>query len=127
MVKKIFLFGLVVSICCLGVLMHITTPSDTGPLGILLVFVFLYTAFLSALTFLIYWGSRLWRYSQKRFKSRRIAKIISFRKAYYYSTVLAFAPVIVVALHSVGAVGLYELTLITTLMGLGVFYITKRM
>jgi hypothetical protein len=51
---------------------------------------------------------------------------MSFRRAYYFSTVLAAAPVMLVGLQSVGAIGIYEFILVVVFEVIGCVYITKR-
>jgi hypothetical protein len=51
---------------------------------------------------------------------------MSFRRAYYFSTVLAAAPVMLVGLQSVGSIGIYELILVILFEVIGCLYIAKR-
>jgi hypothetical protein len=57
---------------------------------------------------------------------RRPMKTLSFRRSYYYSTILAAAPVMLIGLQSVGSVGVYEVILILVFVVIGCVYVTKR-
>ena len=51
---------------------------------------------------------------------------LSFRRSYYFSTVLAAAPVMLIGLQSVGSVGIYEFILVMLFVVIGCVYIAKR-
>ena len=60
------------------------------------------------------------------FQARRPAKPMSFRRAYYFSTILAAVPVMLISLQSVGSVTWYEAVLVIVFAALGCLYISKR-
>ncbi|HEY8992745.1 MAG TPA: hypothetical protein VIM37_02745 [Candidatus Microsaccharimonas sp.] len=70
--------------------------------------------------------SRVIVYATAGFTMRRPMQALPFRRAYYYSTVLAAAPVMLVGLQSVGAIGIYEFLLVVLFEVIGCIYITKR-
>lgn len=47
-------------------------------------------------------------------------------RSYYFASVIALAPVMVVGMQSVGEVGLYELLLVILFVGIACVYIAKR-
>ena len=49
-----------------------------------------------------------------------------FKKAYYYSTVIAFAPVVMIAQQSIGGVGFFEFFLILIFEIIACIYVSKR-
>lgn len=58
---------------------------------------------------------------------RRPFAAVSFKRAYYFSTVLAAAPVMLVGLQSVQAIGVYEVILVTLFEVVACLYISRRM
>ncbi len=112
-----------------GLLLFIMTtyePSSVGALGILAVFFLGYVVILCSLTILLLIFVYLLR--RIRSKVRILSKIqqLSVKAIYYYSSVLALAPVIIISLRSVGEVSFYETSLILLFEILGCLYIAKR-
>ena len=98
------------------IMMNLTTPQSVGPFGVLVFFVMLYLmcfGVMVGLVKLVFWG---------RGKGKERAK-----KTYYYGSVLAFAPVIMVAMGSFGGVGTLEIVLVGLLMLVGCFIVSKRL
>ena len=98
------------------VMVNLTTPQSVGPFGVLVFFVMLYVVCLGVsvgLVKLIFWV---------RSKERGGSK-----KVYYYGSVLAFAPVIMVAMGSFGGVGVLEVVLVALLVFVGCFIVSKRL
>jgi len=116
----------IVSLCLLGLMLVTTTPASAGPLGLLVIFISAYLTSLGLISFFLYGISRVLGYALAGFSLRKPVKPISFRRSYYYSTVIAAAPVMLVGLQSVGSVGVYELILVTAFVAIGCLYITKR-
>lgn len=103
-----------------------TTPVTAGPLGILAVFICLYVVALGALTFL-FWGlHRIIVRLLKPFTVRRPMQAMSLQRAYYFSSVLALAPVMLIGMQSVGTVSVYEVGLVGLFAIIGCIYIAKR-
>jgi hypothetical protein len=116
----------VVSLCLLTLMLVTTTPASAGPFGLLLIFISAYLTCLGLVSFFLYGMSRIIVYASAGFALRRPMQRLPFRRAYYYSTILAAAPVMLVGLQSVGAVGFYELALVVVFEVIGCVYITKR-
>ena len=111
------------SVTMLSALLQSTSPSSIHPLGILVIFVLFYLSVLGLLTFFVYGISVLVR--QLSWKSSRIGRI-NFRYAYYYSSVLALAPVIIVGMRSIGRSGFYDIALVVIFEIVACFYIANR-
>lgn len=126
MLGKFLIVAAVVSGVALTIILNTTTPANAGAFGILAVFVFAYIFVLSVLTFLIYGLSRIIVFVMAMFVVRKPTQTVSLRRAYYYSTVLAIVPVIIVSMQSVGGIGPYELGLIGLFVVIGFVYVTKR-
>ena len=126
MLQRVIAIITVVSLCLLTLMLVTTTPASAGPFGLLLIFITAYLTCLGLISFFLYGISRVITYASAGFTLRRPLQRMSFRRAYYYSTILAAAPVMLVGLQSVGAVGIYELILIVIFEFIGCLYITKR-
>ncbi len=121
---------LVVSGCSIGLLLllvFITNPSESGPLGILGVYLLAYVSLSMMVTFLIYYGTRLARFMTHLFVRHRYIRTVSLSRACYYAAVLAMLPMMAVGLHAAGSLNWYSVLLLGTFGLLGVFYVAKRL
>lgn len=127
MLGKILIVIAVISIAALGGILNNTTPSSAGAFGVLCVFLFAYLITMSVMSFLISGISRLIRFFAHLVAAHRPVQVISLQHAYYYATILALAPVMLISMTSVGKIGFYEVCLIAILEILGCLYVTKRL
>ena len=104
----------------------ITTPTQAGPLGILVVFLCLYIMMFSAMTFFIVGLQRLIVKLASPFTARKPLQSMSVSRAYYFSSILSLGPVMLIGMQSVGSIGFYEVGLVTLFMVIGCVYIAKR-
>lgn len=109
----------------LGILLFQTNPSTITPLGILFVFLLFYTSTLGVMTFFLYLGSRILDRLVRPVSKIKI-RILSEREAYLFGSVLAIAPIILLAMQSVEAVGLVDAGLVVLFELLACFYIWRR-
>jgi hypothetical protein len=126
MLQRVIAIITLVSLCLLSLMLMTTTPASAGPFGLLLIFISAYLTSLGLISFFLYGISRVIVYASAGFMLRRPLRPMSFRRAYYFSTILAAAPVMLVGLQSVGSVGIYELILVVIFVVIGCLYITKR-
>jgi len=126
MLQRVIALITVVSLCLLTLMLVTTTPASAGPFGLLLIFITAYLTSLGLISFFLYGFSRIVVYASGGFTLRRPVQPMSFRRAYYFSTILAAAPVMLVGLQSVGAVGIYEFLLVILFEVIGCLYIAKR-
>ena len=123
---KLAVIGLSVAVLLFVVLLQTTAPATAGPLGILVVFILMYVLVLGALTFLLFGGSRV----VSKFSSPLLAKKplhpLTLRRSYYFSSVIALAPVMFLGMQSVGEVGIYDVILVVLFVVIACIYITKR-
>lgn len=117
----------IVSLCLLITLLNTTTPATAGPFGILLIFIFIYIILLGSITYFIYLISYVIAHLSIVFISKKPIHALTIKQSYYYSTIIAAAPIMFIGLQSVGFVGVYELTLITSFVAIGCLYVSKRM
>jgi hypothetical protein len=123
--KLLFVAGLV-SAGLLLIVLTMTTPASSGAFGILAVFLLSYVVLLALLTYVIWLSAKLINKAGREFHLLRKPYSLSFRKAYYYSTIIAIGPVIIVSLQSVGGVGVYEVGLVILFIILGCIYVSRR-
>lgn len=124
MIKKATAVTTFISAVSLLFLMTSTTPASVGPLGVLVFFVFMYLAALGALAFLFHGLASVLQRS--RFSAVYLGGSAKFSDSYYRASVVAAAPVMVVALQSVSSVGPYQVLLVVGFVVVGWVYVSRR-
>lgn len=109
----------VASFVLLLVIGHLTTPSSSGPVGILTVFLLIYVFFTSAMLLV----TAAWSFVRSRLGGR---PRISDRRRYYISSVLGFLPVLYLTLLSMGGASIWGIGLIILFTALMLFYVLRR-
>jgi len=115
-----FLFALpAIWLACIFFVLNITSPLVVGPAGILLLFGLGY-AFISSLLYVLLhlFVKILVKLTGKR--------IMSERRLYYLSCVIGLGPLFLLALNTLGKLGIVEIVLVVLLVGLACFYILRR-
>jgi len=123
--KVLLLIGLVSA----GLLLLIMTtyePSAVGAIGILAVFFLGYVIILCALTLLLWTIIQLIKRLKARSKALSRIRSLTFRETYYYSSVIALAPIVLIGLRSVGGIGVYEVILVFLFEVLACVYVAKQ-
>lgn len=116
-----------VSAGLLLILLTTITPAKAGAFGILAVFFLSYVFILTVTTFLL-WGVAYLTDKIAR-SGRRVPRklhAINLKRAYLFATVIALGPIILVGLHSVGGIGVYDVGLVLLFMALGCVYVARR-
>lgn len=126
MLGKVIAFSVIAATIALVGLLLTTEPAAVGPVGILIVFVLMYVSTLGVVTFLLYGGSRMVSRIASYFTVKKPIHLLSLRRSYYFSSVIALAPVMIIGMQSVGGVGVYELLLIGLFELIACIYIAKR-
>jgi len=121
---RLLIIGGIVALCGLIFIFQATSPSAIGPLGILAVFVFFYIFSVCVITPMVLFFSKV----QGRLVrlNRRTMPTLSFRRAYYYASVIALVPTILLAIRTVGKVGMYDIALVFLFVAVACIYISKR-
>lgn len=105
-------------------LLNVTTPSGIGPFGVLL---FLATVYIALVSFLYVGLSTFWATLRTILRIRTTSKgQVSHMKLYYFSSVLALVPVILLGIQSVGGVKLSDILLVVIFEVLACLYVYKR-
>ncbi len=126
MLEKLVAASSVVAMILAGVLLYVTTPTKVGPLGIFILFVLVYVSVLGVLTYLLFIVSKLISRLAAFVTAKQPLRPLSFRRSYYFSSVLTLVPIMLVGLHSVGDVGPYEVLLVVIFAAVGCLYVAKR-
>jgi hypothetical protein len=126
MIEKGVAIVTVIGVVVLAILLNTTTPANAGPFGILVIFICAYLSSLGVVTYFLYGITRLTAHLSSAMTVKKPFEGLSFRRSYYYSTVIAAAPIMLVGLQSVGSVGIAEFLLVVVFVFIGCLYITKR-
>lgn len=126
--KYAFLLTPILSAAILLLVLFSTDPVSIGPGGILGVFVLIYLFALSmlfvVLHFGIHWFTRLTARAKQDGTSRY--RRIEARKAYYIASIIAFVPVLFLAMQSFAELRLSDIVLVGVFVSIAVFYVIKR-
>lgn len=124
-------FLLIAPIILLGLLLYIferTDPVSIGPGGVLGVFILMYLLALSVLFIILHTGvplvSRIVMKKRGNLQAREVK--IGVKKAYYVASLVAFIPVLLLAMGSFAQLKLTDVVLIVVFVALVTFYIIKR-
>ena len=105
----------IIGLAVLTIMLIFTSPTEIGPLGVLLFFTTVYIVAFGLITLLI-----------QTFNHFAFKKSTLRNKDYLYSAVLAFGPIMLLMARSFGAVNLWTLSLITIFLFLAEFLVAKR-
>lgn len=123
MLGKVLALSTLLAFVFLSALLQSTSPSTIHPAGILVVFILLYVLALGVLTFCLAAISQIMvRVASRTSESRAM----TLQQAYYYASVLALAPVMLLGARSIGRTGVYDIVLIMLFECIACFYIAKR-
>ena len=110
----------------LALLLNTTNPISGGPAIILLVFTLIYILTTSLLFILLHVGvgmaSKIWARRGVNIREWRIG----VKRAYYIASIVAFGPVLLLAMQSVGQLQIRDVLLVMALLVLAIFYVVKR-
>lgn len=104
-------------------IMQSSTPSDSHPLVILLVFLLGYVSLAGVLTYVLLVVQ--WVLCKTAWRSKSEGRA-GFARLFMYGSVMAMAPIILIAIQSIGGVELYEMVLVTVFEAVALFYIRRQ-
>ena len=105
----------ILGLAALILMLTLTSPTEIGPLGVLLFFTTLYVVLFGVVTLLLRAFKRI------AFKQEKVKN-----KDYLYAAVLAFGPIMLLMARSFGAINLWTISLIVIFLGLAEFLVYKR-
>ncbi|QHN42458.1 hypothetical protein GII36_01150 [Candidatus Mycosynbacter amalyticus] len=126
MLSKILVVIGVIAAVALGYVLNTTSPVEAGATGVLAVFLLSYIVSVVVLTFFVFWTYKLMLHVFYSDRTGHAGQQLSLRKAYYYASILALGPVILVSLRSVGQAGAVQLFLVLALLALGCLYVSRQ-
>jgi len=115
-----------VSAGLLLILLTTTTPSRVGAPGILAVFILIYSTILCFLTFFMWFGVKIANRIGQSLHVFHRSVAFPLKRSYYFASVLALGPVIIISLQAVGGIGLYEIGMVCLFLFLGCVYVSRR-
>lgn len=120
----------IVPIVAFGLLLYIwntTNPATVGPVGILFVFILLYVFWVSLLFIILHVLTVLLDHEAVRsITGNKSGKLLKNHQSYYVASILAFIPVLLLAMQSVNQLTPRDILLVVLFVALAIFYITKR-
>lgn len=116
----------VASLCVLTFVLTFTSPVEAGPFGLLILFISAYLTFLGVISFFLFGLNRLIVLFAAGLAVRKPLRPMTFQRAYYFSTVLALAPVMLLGLQSVKSVSVYEVLLVIIFEIVACVYVSRR-
>lgn len=116
-----------VAAVALYIFFSLTSPIAAGPAGMLLVFFLVYVLCASVFFIFLHSGINLIaRFINRHGKVNLREWKLGVRKSYYIASVLAFGPVLLLAMQSVGQLQLRDIALTTAFLVIAIFYVVKR-
>lgn len=127
MLGRILFIVTVIAAILLAVVFQTTVPAAIGPLGILFVFILMYIVALGLLTFLIYGlGKILQKCINLLIAAKKPFGEPTITRSYYFASVIALAPIMLIGIHSVGELGFYDVLLVAIFVLISCVYVAKR-
>ena len=106
----------IIGVIALVLMLTLTSPTEIGPLGVLVFFTTLYITIFSVFSTVL---QIFYRLAYKKDKTMH-------RKDYLSAAVLAFGPIMVMIARSFGAVNLWTIVLISLFLTLAEFLVRKK-
>ncbi len=113
MPKHLVLVSSLIAAVILLVMLNFTTPTEIGPFGVLLFFAIFYVLVFGVAVGVVKMFVKL--------LGKKMGK-----KNYLYAAVIAFGPIILMLMQSLGQVNLLTLALVVLFVLLGCFLVNKR-
>ena len=126
MLQRIIATISLASLCLLSAMLTFTTPASAGPLGLLVIFISAYLAFIGLVSFFLFGISKLISSISANMTVAKPIQQMNFKRAYYFSTVLAAAPVMLIAMQSVRSIDVYQLGLVIVFEVVACLYVSRR-
>lgn len=105
----------IIGLAVLIIMLFFTSPTEIGPLGVLLFFTTIYVTLFGFVALLF-----------QVFKKIAFKKPNLSNKDYLYSAVFAFAPIMILMARTFGAINLWTVSLIFAFTALAEFLVYKR-
>lgn len=124
--KRIIYSSIAVASTLLFVVLSTSTPSQAGPIGVLFVFILIYIMLVACIMLALYGGSIARERFSKVLRTRKPMLRLSMSHSYYYASVLALVPVMLLAMQSVGQIDWRQFVLVAIFATVACVYVKKR-
>lgn len=104
-----------VAVIVILAMMNFTTPTDVGPLGVLVFFLMIYVVVFGIVNFIVQLFMRAENKKQ------------GTRKSHYLAAMIAFGPIMLLLIQSFGSLNLATVAMTVVFVFLGCFVIKKRL
>ena len=105
----------ILGLAALILMLTLTSPTEIGPLGVLVFFTTLYIVVFSLTSLIL-----------KAFYKIAVRRSIFRKKDYLYAAIISFGPIMVLMARSFGVINLWTLGLILIFLSLTEFLVMKR-
>ena len=127
MLGKIIGISSIIALCVVMILLNVTTPATIGPLGIFILFVLMYMSVAGLLTYFLFVMSAIISRLSTTVKNNKLTlKAFTIQKSYYFASVIALAPILLLGMQSVSKVSIYEFLLVAIFTSIACLYVSKR-
>lgn len=124
--RRVLIFLPIVAAVVLAMIFDRTTPSTASPLILLAVFILMYVVATGVVVVLLYGGSRMVARGLELATQRKY-RVPPTAALYMYGSVLATAPVLFLAMSSVGSLSVGSFALLVVFEALAIFYVSRRL
>ena len=107
------LFSLIAIVVILA-MMNLTTPTDVGPLGVLVFFIMVYVVVYGVTDLIV---SLFFKAAEKK---------QGISKGHFYAAVIAFGPIMLLLVQSFGSMSIATVAMVIAFVFLGCFIVKKR-
>lgn len=125
MFAKLIAASMTLSLIGIIAIMQLTTPATIHPIGLLVFFLCVYVLIFSLLGVLIRSMSIGYAALAGQIRSTKQAPL-TLRQSYSYASAAAFAPVILLAMRTVGDIQLTDIVFVIIFVSVAIFYVAKR-
>lgn len=116
MLNRLILIISLAAVIVLTVMLNFTSPTEVGPLGVLVFFTSVYAIVLGVSVWII------WLFRRTMGKKQGMRK-----KDYCYGAIIAFGPIMMLLMQSFGTLSLFTVLLVGIFVFLGCFLVSKRL
>lgn len=122
-IKRLVLIGFLAGAMLLF-MMQSVSPAAAGPLGILFVLLLMYLIGFSVIAVVVLVLYALLQRLSPAYKRRTLQH--KMKQSLYVASLLAVVPVTLIAMQSIGGIGVYEIFLVVVFASLSLLYVSKR-
>ena len=115
MFNRLISFASLIAVVIILAMINLTTPTEVGPLGVLVFFIMVYLVVLGVVNLLVIFFRRMMGHKERT------------RKENYFAAMIAFGPVMLLLTQSFGVLNLATIAMTVMFVVLGCFVISKRL